>query len=331
MKVQITITVIGLLLIGIGAYVTWEHIIVAEFLTQIVAGAILSTPFIVIWGVKPLIEKYHNSKSKPKKQYDIKKLNETVFKKLMRVAQSSHPFFFTHEIGFVIPNNKEEFYNKESNEYFYWLNRHLGDAHEDRYSKIEKVIPNLKIGENYLKEMYPDVFNEWFKIKQTVEDYNKKYHNCVTSFAKQAERKIVLEFSGFHTNEKDNYENYTDFYYFKNIGNFIIESIDSGRNTDNVELKIEKSLISKDYWIIYVRKPNYNLMGSHDKNKFDIDKLQKILTDIIKEPSNTIQYQKSREINFIKLNKQIDKFCDNLEKNVVNDIDAQIISSNTHS
>lgn len=261
-----------------------------------------------------------------RKQYDAKKLNETVFKKLMRVSYSSSIFLFTHEIGFIIPTNKEAFYNKESTEYYNWLNRHLGDPLHQNHVKIEEAIPNLKIGENYLKEAYPTIFKEWDNIKQIVTNYNKKYRDCTIDLAKQAEKKIVSEFLDFHHNEKYNDGKHTNFYYFENIGNFIIESIDMGINTNNIELKIEESPVSKNYWIIYAHKPNHNLMGSYDKNKFDSNKLELILCDVIKDSNNIAQYQKSRDIDLMKLGKQIDKFCDNLEKNVVNDIDAQIIS-----
>lgn len=325
MKGQIIISIVIVIVIVVGANLSWKQIILAGFITQIVASAVLSLPFIIIWGFKPLVEKFRKIDT-PKKQYDSKKLNDTVFKKLMRVNYSSHPMWFMSELGFIIPTNKEEFLNKESSEYFNYLLRHSGDSFIHRHAKIESEIPNLKIGEDYLKENYHGVFNEWQEIKQTVEEYNKKYHDCATSFAKQAEKKIVLEFSLFYHHEKFNDGKHTDMYYFENIGNFIIESIHLGRNTDNIKLIIEKSLLAKDYWIIYACEPNYNLMGSYDKNNFDSNKLQKILCDVIKDPNNITQYQQSREIDFMKLRKQINVFCDNLEKNVVNDIDAQIIS-----
>ena len=325
MKAQITVTIIVLALIGIGVYSTWEYVLVADFLTQLVAGAILLTPFIAIWGFKPLIEKYRNSKSKPQKQYNAKKLNDEVFRKLMRVGHSTNPMWFTNELGFIIPTNKEEFYNKESSEYYECLSSN-NESFEQTHSKIDVVIPNLKIGEQYLKKSYPDIFDEWNQIKQTVNNYNKKYHSCVADFAKQAEKKIVLDFPTFHHNEKSTSNELDDSYFFENIGNSITESINNGINVNNIKLSIGEFLIDRNYWILAVSDPNYNLMGSYEKNKFDINKLEKILCDIIKNPDNIIQYQKSREIDFTELYERIDRFCNNLEQNVVNDIDAQIIS-----
>lgn len=260
------------------------------------------------------------------KIYDAKKLNDEVFRKLMRVSYSTNPMYFTHELGFIIPTNKEEFLNKESSEYFEYLLRHSGDSVVHNHAKIESEIPTLKIGEDYLKENYLDVFKEWQEIKRTIEEYNKKYHECTADFAKQAEKKIVSEFPTFHHHEKFNDGNLADHYFFENIGNTVIESINSGNNTNNLKLSIGEFYLDKNYWILAVSKPNYNLMGSYDKNKFDIDKLEKILCNIVKDPHNIVKYWKSRELDFMKLGKQIDKFCDNLEKNVVNDIDNQITS-----
>ena len=62
-------------------------------------------------------------------------------------------------------------------------------------------------------------------------------------------------------------------------------------------------------------------------NNLDSDKLQKILLSIIEDSNNIILFQKSRELDFVKLHEQIKEFGGNLEKNVVNDIDAQITSS----
>ena len=122
-----------------------------------------------------IIESYRrqkNTKTKTKtdKKYNVKKLNDEVFRKLMRVRTSSDPFFFIHEMGFVIPTNKEEFYNKESPEYFEYLLRHSGDSFVHNYAKIESKIPSLKIGEDYLKENYPVFFKEWQEIKKIVEE-----------------------------------------------------------------------------------------------------------------------------------------------------------------
>lgn len=88
-------------------------------------------------------------------QYNAKKLNDTVYKKLMRVSCMYNVFLFSEKLGFVIPSDERAFHNKNSGIYQMWMFDTIEDSIEDsidnRYNKMDSVIPNLHVGEKHLK------------------------------------------------------------------------------------------------------------------------------------------------------------------------------------
>ena len=139
-----------------------------SFIVGAVIGSVLITNDRYCW-----IQKLSRSSSKRTVIYDDKKLNNEVFRKLMRVECLESWFFFVEKIGFCIPVNSKAFLNKSESEYLFWV---VGSRDPkllvDEFEPIQKAIHNLEIGEKYLQKNYLAIYKKWDKIKREVQKLN---------------------------------------------------------------------------------------------------------------------------------------------------------------
>lgn len=303
---------------------------------------ILALVVMTIGVLLVLNEKYHwirklgsllGEQNQEKSKYDAKKLNETVYKKLMRVDCFYSIFLFGKRLWFGIPTDERAFQNKDGGSYDMWIMDSIDTPYDRLYSSIESVIPNLAIGEKYLKQKYNEIYNEWLQIKQIVNDHNKKYEDFVNHLAAIAEQKIPEQFPTFLSSAKVKDDLDGDVFFIKEIKEILASTIehnydierkespfDQKRNLDS--LFVAKSNVG-EYWILYSHQTNGKvLMASFDRNKLDTTKLQPILSTILDDENNTKLYINSRQYDYDNLHKKIEKFTERLEKEVVHDIDA---------
>ena len=85
----------------------------------------------------------------------------------MRVECIEDEFFFIEKFGFCIPTNKMAFTNKSESDYLFWAvgSRDARYIHKE-FDIIERIIPNLETGEQYLKIEYYEIYKQWIQIKK---------------------------------------------------------------------------------------------------------------------------------------------------------------------
>lgn len=313
MKLQIIVSVLVVIAIIIGVALLWEQIVLADFITQLVAGAVLLSPFIIIWGFKPLIEKFRKT-DVPEKQYNAKKLNDEVFRKLMRVECLEDYFFFIDKFGFCIPTNPKAFTNKAESDYLLWSvgSRDLRDI-QNNFDIIEREIPNLKIGENYLEQNHGKIYKKWVKIKEDLEKLNNDRGSLFGSISKKIGKEMKKQL-GFETklllspfgDEKIFFENE------------VKEILPLQFHMFNPHFEIE-NLCKNQY---YVKYGNHRIAGINKEENIELEKIKTIFENIV---NNQDLREKNNDflVELGNLNRTIDKFCDQLESEVVNDIDAR--------
>ena len=97
--------------------------------------------------------------STEEKQYDSKKLNDEVFRKLMRIECLESFFFFEDKFGFCIPTNSKAFGNKTDSEYLLWFARSRNKNYvEKEFDIIERTIPSIEVGEKYVSILLFEVY-----------------------------------------------------------------------------------------------------------------------------------------------------------------------------
>jgi hypothetical protein len=182
MKSQKIIAVVGICVIlgFVGYLLTNYPINLADFITQLSVGLIFASVGLAVWGFKDDIErllgKIPSDKIITEKQYDYKKLNNEVFKKLINILCLEYPFYFGSEFGFCISaklielNIWEffEFHSKSSTRSI------RSKEFEEEFKPINEAIPTLIIGEKYLEKHYADVYKNWMNIKSELEKINKE-------------------------------------------------------------------------------------------------------------------------------------------------------------
>ena len=251
-----------------------------------------------------------------RKQYDAKKLNETVFRKLMRVECIEDEFFFIEKFGFCIPTNKMAFTNKSESDYLFWAvgSRDARYIHKE-FDIIERIIPNLETGEQYLKIEYYEIYKQWIQIKKDLEELNLKRKSFFNSISKQIGKKLKKHF---------NCESKLLLHPFGDECVFFEENTEKilpyQFNTHYLEFELDNPC-ENQYYVTYRRN---KILGSN-KNTADLDVVKDVFTTITND-RRIIDKKINFDMDKINLNKRISDFCDQLEHKVVHDIDAQITS-----
>lgn len=279
------------------------------------------------------LENLFGEQNQEKSKYDVKKINETVYKKLMRVDCFYNIFLFGKRFWFGIPTDERAFWNKNGGNYQMWIMDSIDIPNDKLYNSIESAIPNLAIGEKYLKQHYKKIYNEWIQIKQMIIDHNKKYDDFVNYLGTISEQKISTSFPTFFSNTevKDDFDG--NVYFLKEIKETLSSAIEHNCYIErekppfNKKIELDSLFVAQSnggkYWILYSSQTNGKvLMASFDKDKLDTKKLQPILCSIINDQKNTQSYINSRQYDYDKLHNKIERFTERLEKEVVHDIDA---------
>ena len=269
------------------------------------------------------------SKETTVKQYNAKHLNETVYKKLMRVHCFYDDFLFGDKMGFGIPTNPLEFRNKHDDERIMSIVRSMDAPLHEKYNRIESVITNLEIGERYLKKQYPAIYTEWMQIKEFVSKQNKKYDEFVNYLQKLIENNISKDFPTF-TDSNNDKQIENDVYFLENIKTQVVRAIKwnyiEKNNPNYTKIRFENPMIGKyndELWILYHDRMNgESLMASHDENKLDTNKMKTILQNLVYDKDNIQRFANTTQYDHEKLYKMTSRFGERLETEVVNDIDA---------
>ena len=247
-------------------------------------------------------------------QYDVKKLNDEIFRKLMRVECIESDFLLGEKFGLCIPKDPRAFLNKKESDYLLWLVISKEPQYIDQnFDIIEIEIPNLKVGEKYLETHHKEIHRKWIKIKKDLDILNKDRDSFFESVAKQIGKQMKKQFD-FKTEE-----------FLDSYGNDKVFFLDNTKKilprqfmTYIVNFRIENPHNNQ----YYVRCGYYNIAGSNKQENINIDAIKFIFTDII---NNRDLIEKYLEFNMRSgdLNKALDSFGDQLEEEVVNDINAR--------
>ena len=275
------------------------------------------------------------TKQKDTPQYDAKKLNETVYKKLMRVSCIYSVFLFGERLGFVIPSDERAFHNKKGNTYITWLMETLDMPQHDRYVGTDVAIPNLHVGEKYLKQKYNEIYKQWKEIKDLVDAHNKKHDDFLDFLGKVILEKICDVLPTFKDFETLKDENHANIIYLKNtvklLDDFIQHNLRVDGKTPYSDKKrtFDKLVVcpsgTEGYWVLNHSNVNgQSLMFSDNKNAWDVEKIQSILNSILDDSKNIELYIKSKKYDYDELHDKIESFTDRLENEVVHDIENQL-------
>jgi hypothetical protein len=266
-------------------------------------------------------DKKESKMDRKEAQYDVKKINTEVFKKLIHVVCLEYYPFFENKFGFCIPKHPQEFKDLELTPVSIGFNIQLGKIPnvEELLDKIESVIPTLEVGENFLKENYQKIYKDWEKIKQELDALNKDQQD----FCNKISERIMNEFKKYyHLNPTFRLSPFRD---EENWAYF----------SDNVP-RIA-SLIFNKYGIIdfttdifdnenqfYVTFAGWRILGFNKKERIDdLGAIKEVFNNIANE-NKLVDNHRKFGLRLIKLNEKIEAFCKQLEKRVVNDIDNQL-------
>ena len=291
----------------------------------VIIGSVLITNDKYHW-----IQKLSKASSNRMITYDDKKLNNEIFRKLMRVECLESWFFFIEKVGFCIPTNSKAFLDKSDSEYMFWkVGSRDPNLWIDEFKPIQKVIHNLEIGEKYLQKYYSDNYMKWDKIKRDVQKLND---DRVTLF-NTLSHEILTSLKNNFKLKKHNFEKikYKEFDFKPKIR---LDPWGDGWAYFQDNMPIVLPLLLNDYNMkfdftnphenqYYVEYKKYRLVGVNDREKITVDECKYIFR-------NTVQNQKyTQKIAVLDnrlngLNEKCSEFGDELEKNVVNEIDSML-------
>ncbi len=298
------------------------------------AGAVGIVGFLWLQGKYGWFKRSSEQQEKSEK-YDAKKINNNIFKKLARIE-----FMEDREgrLTFKIPRDERAFAHRTSGTYASWLVESAGHKKESDFNQIEYAIPDLNIGEKYLKSSYTNVCEKWQEIKKIVDEYNKKREDFINKLGSMFEKEFNSQFPDFMeygTLEK----NLKKRFYFpkKNFGKNVyrlneiekllykaltINSEDKSSSTFS-RLSLQKDSYDDHYWWS-LAFGNSRLMTAEDSKKLDVEKIRKILVNITNDFKTIQQFF---EVRLLLDPSKIDKlydFRDKIEDEVVSDIDNQV-------
>lgn len=264
------------MVIGIAVYLLKDVIIVADFLTQIVVGIVLTIPFIAIWGLKPLIERTQgNSKLQEQKDHTIDLMN--IYKRLCqtRILQDRSGY------QIVLPKKYKEFASIESEIAYlefkqsdHWQTDYVSLEYHNHYRDYDYLEDALKHLEH---KSYKETYRHWTKTKKMLDEFNKrpKFHS---KLHETIDSKMKESFPAFQKGYGENFESAYDPYVISDVVTnlWFVERV----RFDFLEIRDKygkPSIITQ-----YGTRPQ---LSSLDKNKLDLDKYKKLLESIVTDSS----------------------------------------------
>lgn len=256
-------------------------------------------------------------------KYDAKKLNNNIFRKLTRIE-------FTYKwdgyLTFRIPRDERAFAHRNSGTYASWMVESAVRDRESNFNQIENAIPDLNIGEKYLKLSYPMVYEKWQEIKKIVEEYNNRHKDFLNKLGVIFEKEFNPQFSDFMKSElepKKIKKNFGGIYDLENIVELLYRAILNNSESQSCatfnQLKLEKGDNSS-----FVRNGRSgSILITGDEKKIDVEKIRKILINIANDGKTRSQFFEYRKRDLSEIDKLF-AFRDKLEDEVVNDIDNQV-------
>ncbi len=274
-----------------------------------------------IGGILILQEKYgwfKKNTSDNTKQYDTKKLNETVFKKLMRIQYRTD---YKGNLVFEIPIDDRALQPRTTNAYYMWLNDKIMNRDQaNEYMSIQQSIPALKIGENYLQSHYNEIYQIWLNVKNVLDEHNENRENFKKELGNYVTAKLKKEFPTFKEIKKLDQNSRNDAYFIYTIQNFLFSSLSNITEEPEVttlsRLKVWKN---HEFWCLKSNSIDI-LMASLDESKIDENKIRQIFRDIIADKKTIESFHKAIEIDPT-FDDTIKQFSEKLEDEVVNEID----------
>lgn len=286
------------------------------YITEVAVALTIMVLGLLYWTFQPEIKKLTEKIETEKRNHDPKRLNNLVYKKLMRVVCLESRLFFNNNYGFCIPKNPMVFENPVDSSYLAWTTQlRTYKNFEDEFDPIDKAISNLKIGENFLEKNYNRTYQLWNKIKQELEHINKERNEFFLSIAKQIGKDIKKELNyeprfilGLFDEEpvffEDNIKKILPLLFNTKVTNFTLEEY-----------------YKDGYYVRY--GDSFFIIGSHNKEKINLGAIEMIFRRVILD-TNFIKKNIDFQYSLIELNQTITNFCIQLETEVVNDIDNTI-------
>lgn len=265
------------------------------------------------------IKHHYTEENQP--QYNAKKLNEDVFKKLTYIVCLEYYSFFENQFGLCIPKNPILFKDViDPATVAFNIQLHDFPNVEENFDKMKDVIPTLEIGEDYLHKNYPQFYNMWAEIKEELDTINKDKQD----FCNKVSEKIMNEFKKhFRMNPTGMlipHEKEPNWAYFADHVPKIISLLFNrfGRIDFNIKNPIENQF--------YVYFDELSILGFNKKENLDIDFIKEIFRNVTYD-DKLVENHTDFSQRLIKLNNQIETFCKHIEKRVVNDIDNKLFTS----
>lgn len=250
------------------------------------------------------------------KQYNDKKLNDEVFRKLKRILCLEYYPFFENKFGFCIPKDTQLSIN-ESDRAEIAFNIQLGNVTnvEGHFNKMDDVITTLEVGEDYLQQNYTQIYNMWIQIKDELSLINKERQD----FCDKVSTKIMDDLKKhIPTNPTFRLNPFGDGWaYFSDNVPRIIPSLFN--KFGRLDLSMENPT-DNQFYLVY---GGYRILGSNKKESLNLEIINKVFNDVTHDDKFKDKHSEF-QARLIKLNNKIDTFCKQLEKKVVNDIDNQI-------
>ena len=272
-------------------------------------------------GILILEEKYGWFKKSTKdntKQYDVKKLSETVFKKLMRIQCRTD---YKGNLIFEIPTDERALQPRSTNTYHMWLfDKNVNRDESNQYTSIQQAIPALKIGEKYLQSNYADIYKLWLNVKNILEKHNENRENFKKELGHYVIEKFKKECPTFKEIKELDENSRDDAYFIDKIQRFLFSSLRNRIEEPEVTV-LSRLKIWKNYEFWYLKSNSIDiLMASLDESKIDENKIRQIFRDIITDKKTIESFDKAIEIDptFYDI---IEQFSEKLEDEVVNEID----------
>lgn len=264
-------------------------------------------------------EKHIEEKRILEKKHNAKKINENVFRNLIRVICLEHYPFFENKFGFCIQKTSKKIPNLDdpaSIAFNIQLDKLINV--EDYFDKMENVITTLEVGEEYLQQNYSEISNMWIKIKHDLDTINKdKQEFCI-----KVSDKIMNELKKyFKVNPTFRLipfgQNESNWAYFSDNVPRIVSLLFNryGQVDFTTDSPVENQF--------YVNFMEWRMLGFNKKEMLDLGVIKEVFRNVTYD-DKLVEKHRDFSLRLIKLNNKIDVFRQQLEKRVVNDIDHQI-------
>lgn len=256
-------------------------------------------------------------------QYNAKKLNEEVFKKLTYVVCLEYLPFFENQFGFCIPKNPILF-KDVVDPASVAFNIQIQDFPnvKENFDRMEDVIPSLEIGEDYLHKNYSQFYNMWIEIKEELDTINKDKQEFCNKVSEKIMNELKKHFRMNPTAILIPHEKEPNWAYFSDhvpkIISFLFNKF--GRIDFSVRNPIENQF--------YVYFDELSILGFNKKENLDMNFINEVFKNVTYD-DKLIENHRDFSQRLIKLNNRVETFCKQVEKRVVNDIDNKLFTSSS--